>query len=296
MTPARKTILLTGASGLIGRELSVPLSSLGFDMYALTIDAKPPENGIHWIPCNLFDTLRVKEIMRDLHPTHLLNMAWTTTGDYLKNQVNYDFLAAGINLSRTFAENGGSRAVFAGTCFEYRFKNDPIHETDPLDVGKTNYTFCKNELHETAKRIFTEAQISFGYGRIFFVFGKNESPTRLTGSVITKLLRNETVVIKGGPLLRDYMYTKDIANAFAAFADSSVTGDINISTGNTISIHDYVDCIARKLNRQNLVLYEDNCQNQPPIILGNNTRLLREVGYKPRYTIPNALDEIIGKD
>ena len=143
MTFGNKRVLVTGATGLIGKELALPLKQAGFDIYAITIDENNPDNGVHWLKGNLFDRAFVQKCMEEVKPAYLLNMAWATTGDYLKSNINYSFLSAGINLIQEFAKNGGKRAVFAGTCFEYLFKDSPLKETDALDVNKTIYTFCK---------------------------------------------------------------------------------------------------------------------------------------------------------
>lgn len=287
-----KKVLVTGATGLIGKELIEPLKEKSFEIYAITIDENNPNNGVKWIKGSLFDNNFVKNTMEALKPNYLLNMAWATTGDYLKSDINYNFLNAGVELLKHFKDNGGKRAVFAGTCFEYKFKDEPLKENDELAPEKTVYTFCKNKLHEIATFFCKVHDISFGYGRIFYVYGKNEDKTRLTGMVIDKLSKNEEVIIKSGNLYKDYMYAKDIANAFVAFLDSEVTGTVNICTGKAISIKEYVLTIAKELGKEHLITFQDEPSNQPPIIVGDNSRLENEVGYKAQYNVQNAIIEI----
>lgn len=293
MQTAPKTLLLTGATGLIGKELAEPLLRAGFDVHAITIDRENPDNGIHWIPGSLFDEAFLRDTVASLRPTHLLNMAWATTGNYLTSDINFSFLTAGITLARAFAANGGRRAVYAGSCFEYRFLDEPLRENGPLEASRNHYTFCKNSLREIAGRIFASADVSFGYGRIFYVYGRNEAKTRLTGAVVDHLLHGEPATITAGPLLRDYIYAKDIAGAFSALVDSEVAGEVNICTGRAVSIRDYVLALAREIGREELLVFRDDCANQPPLIVGDNTRLTREVGYTPRYSMEEAVREIV---
>jgi len=288
-----KKVLVTGATGLIGKELAQPLFDAGFEVYAITIDEKNPDNGIHWIKGNLFEENSIKSIMEDIKPEYLLNMAWCTVGDYLKSDLNYKFLTAGINLLKYFKDNGGKRVVFAGTCFEYKFKDEPLKETDELDPNKTVYTFCKNKLHEIAEYFCKMHNISFGYGRIFYVYGIGEDKTRLTGMIIDKLSHNEEVVIKSGNLYKDYMYSKDIAGAFVALLDSNVEGSVNVCTGKAVSIHDYALEIGKQMGKENLIVFKDEPSNQPPIIVGDNSRLINEVKYKFHYDLNSSLAEIL---
>lgn len=291
----KKKIIVTGIKGLIGKELVQPLKDHGFDIYAITKDEKNPDNGVHWLKGNLFDFDFLKSVMEEVKPEYLLNMAWITTEDYLNSDINYKFLNAGIELLKYFKNNGGKRAVFAGTCFEYKFKNEPLKEMDELAADKTVYTFCKNKLRETAEDFCKMNDISFGYGRIFYVYGKNENKTRLTGMVIDKLSRDEKVIIKSGNLIRDYMYTKDIAAAFSSFIDSSLEGVINICTGKGISIKDFVLLIAKQLKKEHLVVFEDESLTEPQKIIGDNSRLVFDLGYEIGYKLQDAIKEVVGE-
>ncbi len=288
-----KKVLVTGATGLIGKELAEPLKQSGFDIYAITIDNNNPKNGINWIKGNLFDENCVKSVMEDIKPEYLLNMAWCATGNYLSSDINYKFLNAGVSILKCFKDNGGKRAVFTGTCFEYKFKNIPLKETDELDVNKTVYTFCKNKLREIAEYFCKVNNISFGYGRVFYVYGRNEDKSRLTGMILDKLSNNEEAIIKSGNLYKDYMYAKDIAGAFVAFLNSGVEGSVNICSGKEILIKDFVLEIAEQMGKKNLIKFKDEFLNQTPVIVGDNSRLLNEVGYRSNYNFKAAIKEII---
>ena len=54
--PSSKKVLVTGATGLIGKELLEPLRQAGFDVFAITIDQNSPAiAGVNWLKGNLFD-------------------------------------------------------------------------------------------------------------------------------------------------------------------------------------------------------------------------------------------------
>jgi len=288
-----KKVILTGASGLIGKETLLPLKDAGFDIYALTIDVNNPQvDGVKWLPCNIFNIEELQRVFKETQPQYLLNLAWATTGDYLKSNTNFDFLNAGINMLKFFKENGGKRAVFAGTCFEYEFKNTLLKETDKINP-QTVYAKCKNYLREIAELYCANNTVSFGWGRIFYVYGKNEHPSRLTAHVINSLRENKEVIVKSSSLIKDYVYSKDVAGAFVKLLDSSVEGSVNICMGSPISIKDYVLKIATALKKENLIKFENNDNSQPPYIVGDNSRLIKEVKYWFNYDFDRALKEVI---
>lgn len=286
-------VLVTGATGLIGREMLTPLLHAGFDVHAVSRSAPNATAGCTWHQGSLFDESYVERIIRDVKPSHLLNLAWCTTGDYLTSDLNYAFLTAGKCLSRCFAENGGRRAVYAGTCFEYKFNDAPLREDGELDVGKNPYTKCKDSLRRYAERLFSASGVSFAYGRIFYVYGRGEANTRLTGMVVDRLSQGVPVEIKAGSLRKDYVYTKDIAEAFVALLRSEVNGPVNICTAQAVRIRDFVTMIADRMGRPDLVSFADNCTGQPPIIVGDNARLVQEVGYRPHWTLGAAIDDMV---
>lgn len=289
----KKRILVTGATGLIGRELAKTSITDDYDVYAITSRQGPQNNTYQWISANLFNQDEIGKLIANIRPHHLLHLAWATTEDYLSSPINQRFLDSGISLAQQFASYGGQRAVFAGSCLEYKFKDAPLKETDELDVMKYEYTRCKHELHQKAAKIFRASNVEFAYCRIFYVFGHGEHPKRLTPSVIHGLRSGQGLSIKSGPLQKDYMYSREIARAFLEVLNSSATGTFNICSGNPISIRDYALTIAHLLNRENLLSFDDSCTGQPAVILGDNSRLTNEIGFVPSYTTTTALAEIL---
>jgi nucleoside-diphosphate-sugar epimerase len=111
--------------------------------------------------------------------------------------------------------------------------------------------------------------------------------------VLDNLRNNKEVIIKSGDLKKDYIYTKDIASAFASFIDSDIEGAVNICTGNAISIKEYVLTLAKAMGKEDLIIFKNELSSQPPIIVGNNSRLVNEVKYKIKYPLNLAIMDIL---
>lgn len=286
-----KKVLVLGITGLIGKELP-PYLVGNYDVYAITRKEIKIE-GVTTLVGDIFDCAFLKNVFKDIKPEYLINLSWYTTNDYLISKLNYSYLQKGIEILQFFAENGGKKALYVGTCFEYKFLERPIKETDELDINKNAYTYCKGMLQNILERMAYDYNVKLGYARLFYVYGRDESPTRLFGAMFTKLLRNESITIYGKDLQRDYMYTKDIAEALIAFLSSDEEGVVNICTGKAYSLGFIAKTVSEYLGKEDLVHFEKASMSQPQVIVGDNTRLLKELCFIPKYNLELALDEIL---
>lgn len=286
-----KKVILTGGTGLIGTQTIPCLLNAGFKVYVMTMGDEVSTNNVTYIKANLFDKNAVDKMFSDVQPEYLLHYAWLSTGLFNDN-MNFDFLTSSIDMLKSFHKYGGKRVVMAGTYAEYGYHNDTLKETMPAEPINI-YSQCKDFVHKIAEVYCHNNNISFGWGRIFSAFGKEKDPRRLTSDVINHLSANQEVVIRSGSLIRDYIYTKDIAAAFVKFLDSNVEGVVNICTGKDTSIHDYVMKIAQVMGKENLVVFNEQASPQQVRVVGDSTRLNKEVGFVPQYTIEEAIKEIL---
>lgn len=290
-----KKVLLTGATGLIGKYAIEPLLDAGFEVFAVSSTPHEKQGGLNWVSANLLDSEDIKKLFEKVKPEYLLHFAWDTTpGSYLESDLNFDWVKASIEMLEQFNLYGGKRAVFAGTCFEYEFEDKPLNEVTSKINPISTYAKCKNQLRELASDYCDSKGISFGWGRIFYVFGEGENENRLVPKVINTLREDKEMSFSTGDLVKDYMFAGDIAEAFVKFLDSKVLGCINICTGMPVTIKEIVITIAKKLNKEHLVTFvDDKVSNQPKIIIGDNTRLANEVGFTPKYSLESALNILI---
>lgn len=286
-----KKVFLTGSTGLIGKETLPFLLENDFEIYALTKRDLKSLNNVNYIKGDLFDKAFIKSIISEIKPEYLLHFAWYSTGLFDDN-VNYEFLSSSLDLLKAFGKNGGKKAVMAGTYAEYGYSNENLKEsfeTQPINA----YSKCKDFLRQISASYCENNNISFGWGRIFSAFGCESDPRRLTSYVINNLLENKEIVIKSGSLVRDYIYAKDAAMAFVSFLDSDVDGILNICSGKDTSIHDYVMMIARILDKEHLVKFEEQKSNQQTRVVGDTEKLGSELKFSTKYDIYDALVEVI---
>ncbi|MGL4721915.1 MAG: NAD-dependent epimerase/dehydratase family protein [Desulfovibrionaceae bacterium] len=274
-----KRVLLTGSTGLIGKEAILPLKEHGFTVICLNSSE-----------CNLLNYDDVRAFVKDSCATHLMHFAWFTGRGYLTSPLNEEYYEASMNLLQAFVQCGGERAVFAGTCLEYANKNTALQEEDPLSSSSL-YAKYKNILRINAGKYTKRHDVSFGWGRIFYAYGCSDGSGSLFSYLVENLRENKTVHIHSGDLLRDYIYTKDIVNAFICILRNQNDILVNVCTGTAVRIAFYAECIAQYMKKPLLLRVGTTVTDEAPIIIGENTRL-QSLGYRTQYTLEKGLREI----
>jgi len=204
-------------------------------------------------------------------------------------------VSASLALLQAFGEQGGERVVMAGTCAEYDWGQGLCLESVTPRKPSTVYGTCKNALQEILSIYSNQFGLSSAWGRIFFLYGPKEHPSRLVSSVIQSILRGETARCSSGEQVRDFMYVTDVASAFVALLNSDIQGPVNIASGEAITLKDVVERIATKLGRPELLKLGARSTNlqDPPLLLADISRLKDELGWQPSFDIDRGLDETI---
>ena len=147
-------VVVTGATGFIGRATLDPLLAAGCEVHAITSRAAPDDGptGVVWHVLDLLQDGAAGRLLGEIEPAQLLHLAWyATPGLFWRAPENLDWLAASVKLLRAFAECGGSRAVIAGSCAEYAWE-DVTHcdETRTPTRPATLYGAAKHALQVAA--------------------------------------------------------------------------------------------------------------------------------------------------
>jgi nucleoside-diphosphate-sugar epimerase len=183
----------------------------------------------------------------------------------------------------------------AGSCAEYDWRYSFCKEgLTPLNPN-TVYGTCKHSLQQMFNTIIKNMDISGVWGRIFFLYGPHEHPARLVSSVIQSILLDRPADCSHGNQMRDFLYVKDVADAFVALLESNITGPVNIASGQPLSLKEIIYKIAEKLNRLDLVRLGalETPADDPDLLAGDTTRLSKEVGWRPNFSLDQGLEETI---
>ncbi|MEA3536214.1 NAD(P)-dependent oxidoreductase [Rhizobium sp. CC-YZS058] len=268
-------ILLTGATGFVGRQIHKRLVANG---HAVTAILRPNSAGRLAAP--VAGSIETPDLFSEPVSwwqaaaegmSTVIHAAWfVEPGRYLDAPDNLACLAGTLRLAEGAEAAGVDHVIGVGTCFEYRLPGDRLSIDAP--TGPTSlYAACKLSSFLTLEAFFASRRTRFSWCRLFYLFGEGEHPRRLVPYLRQQLERGEVAKLSAGTQVRDFL---DVAAAGAMIADVVDTGQpgaINICSGEAVTIRQLAERIADDYGRRDLLEFGTAPLNatDPPAVVGH---------------------------
>ena len=294
-------VLITGASGFIGKNLINILDFDGCEIHAIYNQNKPSNNlkNITWHQVDLFKNREVEEVMMSIKPSHVVHLAWYSEhGKFWNSDKNIDWVDASIKLFKEFKKYNGKKFIVSGTKAEYfdgEFSEEHLDSVFECLEGMTPnpdtlYGKSKNLLHENLINL-DEDNKSLVWARVFDTYGPHENKKKFCSYVVKSAQDNQVISCNNPQLELDFLHVKDIAKAFKVILLSDFAGTINISSGKCISLKKISEFILKKLKKEELLELNHHSKDRRKFY-GNN-KLLKIIGWSADYQIESGLDDLI---
>ncbi len=275
-----KRVLVTGASGFLGRACVAALLTRGVEVHGTGRGAAPDLPGLFWHPTDLLTEAGRAAVIAAARPSHLLHLAWEARpGIYRDSPDNPTWTAASLDLLGRAQAAGAERVLGIGTCFEYGPYDGPCVE---------GVTSCRPAtLYGQAKLAAAQDFVRAGaaWGRVFFPFGPGEPDGKLIPALIRSLSAGKSFDCSHGMQLRDFIYSEDLAEAMLVVLESSLTGIVNLGSGEARPLRAVIEAVAQRLGRPELVRYGARAASgadAEPIIAADIGRL-HGIGWAPGF-------------
>ena len=263
-------ILITGASGFIGKRLCPVLLEKGHTIIALerapnAILSRDIKNYIR-IPYTLGEEL--PEQIISLEPDVLIHLAWDGIPDFseiscinnLKSQVSF------FNSIKQLTHL--KKIISAGSCKEYGSHSGACKElssSHPIDF----FSWAKLTLSDYIGLISEQNNISCIWLRIFYVYGPGQRSDALIPSIIQSLRLNKEPAIKTPFAANDYIFIDDVVTGFINAIEYGDGIDIfNLGSGRLTTVKEIVDMVKSEVEKntshdeKNTFIYDEKSTYQ----------------------------------
>ena len=128
------------------------------------------------------------------------------------------------------------KILVSGSCWEYdRVQGECL--ANDIGAPKDHFTWAKHSIYSWLEMTCKQKVISFGWLRIFYVYGPKQRPASLIPSILMHLKNKELPQIKTPKNASDYVFIDDVVDAFALATENQFSSGIyNLGAGISTSV------------------------------------------------------------
>ena len=275
MAADRPLILLTGATGFVGRQVLRALVERECRARIVVRDGKQgviarSEPIEEVVTTDLWSesTERYAALCRDVDT--VIHAAWyAEPGKYLQSPKNLDCLIGTLGLAQAAVDAKVRRFVGIGTCFEYNFAPGYLSIETPLKPA-TPYAAAKAAAYLALSQYLPQQRLEFAWCRLFYLYGEGENERRLVPHLRARLAAGELAELTSGTQIRDYLDVREAGRTIAECALGAVRGPVNICSGTPVTVRELAERIADEYGRRDLLRFGARPENpvDPPCVVG----------------------------
>jgi len=320
-----KRVLVTGATGCLGRHLVDALADEGAEIRALVRGSSDTthldQRGVEILRGSLVDeddltaAVRGRDIV--FHAGGMVIDDPTDTSEALWNEIQRVNVAGSELLARQAAAAGVQRLVFVSSLRIFGFGNQMRCPEDGERTPADLYARGKTLAEEALQTVGRETGLEVVNVRPRFIYGDHDR--YVLPRLVEQATKKRTAIVRPRALC-DVVYVRDCVQALLLAADRPVAGEsYNITSGETLTLRDLIAEVGRALgNEVRFVrlpapavvaaagVVEAGARamgRKPPIsraqlrwYLNDHSfsidKAQRELGYEPAFRFPDALREI----
>lgn len=245
-------ILVTGATGFIGRHLVRTLLSANHEVAIMVRDASTARSlsfpdGVRCMEHDLESPCPPDFWKRCGEPDVVYHLAWERLHQYESLHHIEENLPRHYRFLKSLALGGCPRVVVTGTCFEYGQRSGALSEDSSADPA-VPYAVAKHCLHLMAGQLNRQTAMQLIWTRLFYLMGEGQPPGTLFSQLTQALEEGRPYFeLSAGEQLRDYLPVEEVAALLCRIGERVRRSDtLNVGSGQPVSIRTLVEQLVEK--------------------------------------------------
>ena len=292
-----KNILITGAAGFIGAQLSKALTLSNYNITQIdNLSVKPillEDSSLIKIDVQSIDSNFLKKNNID-QVVHLAAKKNVKESFYNLNHAveNFDMT---LRLFDACAHSNVKRVFLASTCEIFGFQENILDEKSefnpfsPYAVSKVANEYLANVYMRYEKKMKITS-LNF-----FNTYGPTEGTDAVIPNFVLKAIRNQDIIIEGdGSQARDFTYIDDTIRSLASIIKNEIDyfRYLNIGSGFDHKIIDIANIIKSHFENLNIKYIEPR-PNEVQTFIADNTIMKQNYGFTQKIQLKEGIKKVI---
>ena len=291
-------IMITGANGFIGINLTKKFVDLGFSPLVL-VRSKTIHNEILKLKnkvsiyiVDLSNAQKIKKIINSFKPDILIHLASTNINDVTLTDKDHINININILLNLLDPLKGSkTRIIYSGSVAKYEQKK-LITENTPI-IPPNSYGLSKFMVSELAKKISNLYNVELIELVLFSPFGPYKREQRFIPYIVSKLIQKDELVIQNFYEKRDYVYISDVVNAFILACRKKIKQSISINICSGKSINN-LKIVKTILSQMGLKKKLTNLNKKSEINYNSKNVLAKKIlNWEPKVSFKDGIEMYI---
>lgn len=237
-------ILVTGAGGYIGANVTKTLLDAGFAVTAANLDVQGIDPRARVIACNIFEE---RDDLFDFfgRPDACIHLAWRDGFNH-KSLAHLDDLPKHYRFLSSLIKQGLRHLAVMGTMHETGYVEGAITAQTPTRP-ESLYGIAKNALRESLEALQRETPFTLQWLRAYYILGQDSRNNSVFTKIREKALAGEkTFPFTSGSNRYDFIDVEDLALEIALAATQQDTvGIINCASGQAVTLRETAESFIR---------------------------------------------------
>ena len=280
-----KSILVTGATGFLGRHVVRDLLRRGFK-----VEAKSRADG-DVCDAETWKKFPATDCVIHLAGSTFVPDSWDAPSKFLQNNT------LGTSLALDFCRNHKAKFVFFSTYMYSREAVMPVSEDSKLRPSNP-YSLSKF-FGENLCKFYSE---HFGVKAVIFrpfnVYGLGQSEKFLIPSIIRQARLSDVIEVQDTKPSRDYVYVEDLLAALNCAITTDIEFEVvNIGTGRSYSVLELIETLGIVSNRK-YKIRSAMSERQSEIMhtQADNSRAREILNWEPQWSLKSGLKVLWNND